>query len=237
MAGVADRMWCLPKVRIAVLSGFTITTTPCGPGAGRCAKARAAKDGVLVPPGAPGPLRQVWGPGPSSVKKGSLRGFTYLAVAKYVFFTHDLPGAPFARDVVATVNVWHGMPVKRVGWMNNEGPLVPITRYRWRRRRSGPSHAGVAAAPQADARDRTAPERSPARPGPRVCGRGWAARRALVQAHRVAADVPRAWEDGTHTLGVAAGLPAGDQRAACKHGAVAGGEAPPDGGPRRSRRS
>ena len=48
--------------------------------------------------------------------------------SKYVFFTHSWATLRFP-DSVESVNVWHGMPVKRVGWMTESGPLVPMVKY------------------------------------------------------------------------------------------------------------
>ena len=46
-----------------------------------------------------------------------------------------------------SVNVWHGMPVKRVGWMTELGPLLPLAKYsRGHLALLGGGGAGVAAA-------------------------------------------------------------------------------------------
>jgi CDP-glycerol glycerophosphotransferase (TagB/SpsB family) len=57
-----------------------------------------------------------------SVRKNSLAGGWYFLFARYVFFTHRCFMRRFPPNVVS-VNLWHGMPVKRIGWMleGNEG--------------------------------------------------------------------------------------------------------------------
>jgi CDP-glycerol glycerophosphotransferase (TagB/SpsB family) len=122
----------MPKRDIAVLAGFILHDDTV------MALERALRDTgvhktvILVPRGSgaaggAGRPPEV-GPETTFVRMGSLAGYAYLAVAKYVFFTHTCLVHTFPRNVIAT-NVWHGMPVKRVGWMNNEGPMVPITTY------------------------------------------------------------------------------------------------------------
>jgi CDP-glycerol glycerophosphotransferase len=117
----------LPKRKIAVLSGYTGYDDSVLALEKGLRETPIKKIVVLVPPGA-GPRRPEVGPGTVFVGKGSLRGFAYFSLAKYVFFTHDLHVHRFAPRSVS-VSVWHGMPVKRIGWMNNEGPLVPIMTY------------------------------------------------------------------------------------------------------------
>jgi CDP-glycerol glycerophosphotransferase (TagB/SpsB family) len=50
------------------------------------------------------------------VRKNTPAGFLWFFLARYVFFTHPCFTRDFPPDVVS-VNVWHGMPVKRIGWM------------------------------------------------------------------------------------------------------------------------
>ena len=50
------------------------------------------------------------------VRKNSLRGAWYFLRARYVFFTHRSFMFRFPPNVVS-VNVWHGMPIKKIGWM------------------------------------------------------------------------------------------------------------------------
>jgi CDP-glycerol glycerophosphotransferase len=62
------------------------------------------------------------------VGKRSIRGVFHALTAKYVFFTHSFTVQRFPASVVS-VNLWHGMPVKRVGWMTESGPLLPVAKY------------------------------------------------------------------------------------------------------------
>ncbi len=50
------------------------------------------------------------------VRKDSMRGSAWFLFAKYVFFTHRCFMYRFPSKVVS-VNLWHGMPIKKVGWM------------------------------------------------------------------------------------------------------------------------
>jgi CDP-glycerol glycerophosphotransferase len=57
-------------------------------------------------------------PGPKTLRfsKRSPLGFLAFLFARYVFFTHRCYTTRFPPDVVS-VNVWHGMPIKRIGAM------------------------------------------------------------------------------------------------------------------------
>jgi CDP-glycerol glycerophosphotransferase len=68
------------------------------------------------------------GPRTRVVATYSVRGLVKFLTAKYVFFTHSTYTPRFPRGVVS-VNVWHGMPVKRVGWMIDEGPEMTVAQY------------------------------------------------------------------------------------------------------------
>ena len=117
----------LPKLRIAVLSGYTgydDTVLALEQGL----RATDLKKVVVLVPAGAGPRRPPAGPKTVFMEKGTTLGRAYFALAKYVFFTHDCYVHRFAPRAVS-VNVWHGMPVKRIGWMNNEGSLVPLTTY------------------------------------------------------------------------------------------------------------
>ncbi len=61
------------------------------------------------------------------VHKDSIRGFFYFLFAKYVFFTHRCFMLRFPSNVMS-VNVWHGMPIKKIGWML-EGDRGVAARY------------------------------------------------------------------------------------------------------------
>jgi len=50
------------------------------------------------------------------VKKDSWRGWWWFCKARYVFFTHRCFMYEFPPNVVS-VNIWHGMPIKRIGLM------------------------------------------------------------------------------------------------------------------------
>lgn len=63
-----------------------------------------------------------------AVAKRTPKGIYYLMTAKYVFFTHSFAMQRCPASV-ESVNVWHGMPVKRVGWMTQSGPDVPVVKY------------------------------------------------------------------------------------------------------------
>ncbi len=51
-----------------------------------------------------------------TIKKNSFMGLWLFLKAKYVFFTHPCFVRNFPEDVTS-VNVWHGMPIKRIGRM------------------------------------------------------------------------------------------------------------------------
>ena len=53
------------------------------------------------------------------VRKDSVRGLLYFLFARYVFFTHRCFMWRFPPNVVS-VNVWHGMPFKKVGWLQKD---------------------------------------------------------------------------------------------------------------------
>jgi CDP-glycerol glycerophosphotransferase len=61
------------------------------------------------------------------IRKNTVRGFLYFLFAKYVFFTHRCFMLRFPPNVIS-VNVWHGMPIKKIGWML-EGDRGIAARY------------------------------------------------------------------------------------------------------------
>ncbi len=63
-----------------------------------------------------------------TVAKRTPRGVWNAMTAKYVFFTHSWAAQRCPKSV-ESVNVWHGMPVKRVGWMTESGPDLPVVKY------------------------------------------------------------------------------------------------------------
>ena len=64
-----------------------------------------------------------WGPKVHVLPKRSLRAAWALLTSRYVFFTHQCYTMRFPRNVVS-VNLWHGMPIKKIGWMlpGEQGP-------------------------------------------------------------------------------------------------------------------
>lgn len=58
------------------------------------------------------------GPKTLRVTKDSLPGWVAFLFARHVLFTHRCFMRRFPPNVVS-VNVWHGMPIKRIGWMSD----------------------------------------------------------------------------------------------------------------------
>ena len=57
------------------------------------------------------------------VRKNSIIGWLWFCSAKYVFFTHPCFTRSFPRDVIS-VNIWHGMPIKKIGLLlENDEPI------------------------------------------------------------------------------------------------------------------
>jgi CDP-glycerol glycerophosphotransferase (TagB/SpsB family) len=76
------------------------------------------------------------GPKTRRVRKNSLAGVFWFLTARYVFFSHRCFVDRFPDDVVS-VNVWHGMPIKRIGWLLEgdsgiECGVTPVTSPFWR---------------------------------------------------------------------------------------------------------
>ena len=57
----------------------------------------------------------------SRVTKNSVAGWLWFCFARYVFFTHPCFTRNFPPNVVS-VNVWHGMPIKKIGWLIENDP-------------------------------------------------------------------------------------------------------------------
>ncbi len=55
------------------------------------------------------------------VRKNSVAGFLWFCFARYVFFTHPCFTRNFPPNVIS-VNVWHGMPIKKIGWLIENDP-------------------------------------------------------------------------------------------------------------------
>lgn len=72
-------------------------------------------------------LAPAWGPRVTVLPKCSLRAAWAFLTSRYVFFTHQCYTMKFPRSVVS-VNLWHGMPIKKIGWMR-PGGAGPRARY------------------------------------------------------------------------------------------------------------
>lgn len=55
-------------------------------------------------------------------KRSSLRGLFHFLTARHVFFTHGLYLSPKPPRSQTCVNVWHGMPIKRIGQLIGRTP-------------------------------------------------------------------------------------------------------------------
>ena len=53
------------------------------------------------------------------LSKKSIRGIWYYLTAKYVFFTHGLYSNLKISRQNTVINLWHGMPLKKIGLMDN----------------------------------------------------------------------------------------------------------------------
>lgn len=67
--------------------------------------------------------RPIWELGRKTirVRKNSITGWLWFCFARYVFFTHPCFTRNFPPNVVS-VNVWHGMPIKKIGWLIENDP-------------------------------------------------------------------------------------------------------------------
>ena len=117
----------LPKQEVAVLRGLpdyedNVLALEEGLRATQVKKTVMLVDSLATPrPNGLGPRTLV-------LDRGSVRGLFYFLTARYVFFTHSAYTLRFPPDVTS-VYVAHGVPVKRVGWMTDAGPLVPLVKY------------------------------------------------------------------------------------------------------------
>lgn len=121
----------VPKRRVAVLNGqpdycddvLALESVLRDAGLRRvvilCRSRKEAKARVKYPELSPDTL---------AVGKRTPLGVWHAMTARYVFFTHSWV-AQRCPDSVVSVNVWHGMPVKRVGWMFEYGPEAPAVKY------------------------------------------------------------------------------------------------------------
>jgi len=60
------------------------------------------------------------------IKKNSVLGILKYYQSKYIFYTHGLyPGLKYSKKHII-VNLWHGMPLKRIGLLlDNKNPNIP----------------------------------------------------------------------------------------------------------------
>lgn len=91
------------------------------------AKSRLHKVYYLVAADVVAGVPPVWGPKIQILPKRSWRAVWVFLTSRYVFFTHQCYTMKFPRSVVS-VNVWHGMPIKKIGWMRTDGE-GPLARY------------------------------------------------------------------------------------------------------------
>jgi len=62
------------------------------------------------------------------ISKKSILGFYYYCRAKYLFFTHNnYASLPTVKSQIG-VNLWHGMPLKKIGHLDNK-PYYPKTNF------------------------------------------------------------------------------------------------------------
>lgn len=68
-----------------------------------------------------------WGPKTVVLPKQSWRALWAFLTSRHVFFTHQCYTMKFPRNMVS-VNVWHGMPIKKIGWLRpgGTGPRAKI---------------------------------------------------------------------------------------------------------------
>jgi CDP-glycerol glycerophosphotransferase (TagB/SpsB family) len=63
------------------------------------------------------------------ITRRSLRGMAALASARLVFHTHGLPRYVNRRSDQVIVNLWHGMPLKKISALHDDKSSVPIGDY------------------------------------------------------------------------------------------------------------
>jgi CDP-glycerol glycerophosphotransferase (TagB/SpsB family) len=62
------------------------------------------------------------------VKKKSLKGFYLFCKSKYVFYTHGMFNEIPLTKKQFSVNLWHGMPLKNIGYLDNNN-RIPKSNY------------------------------------------------------------------------------------------------------------
>ena len=70
-------------------------------------------------------IAPVWETGAKTtvLRKNSVAGWLRFCFARHVFFTHPCYTRDFPENVVS-VNVWHGMPIKRIGRLIEDDPVI-----------------------------------------------------------------------------------------------------------------
>ncbi len=59
------------------------------------------------------------------IKRKSIMGFYYLIRSKKIFFTHGVFKGfiPLSEERQVAINIWHGMPIKKIGVLDNKNPV------------------------------------------------------------------------------------------------------------------
>ena len=63
------------------------------------------------------------------ISRNSFMGFYYYVSSKYIFFTHGFFTGMSLPKTQVRVNLWHGMPLKALGYLLNSKVIVPKTSY------------------------------------------------------------------------------------------------------------
>lgn len=63
------------------------------------------------------------------VKKKSLKAFYLYLRAKYIFFTHAMYPTLMPLKNHVLVNLWHGMPLKNIGYLDSKNKGIPVSSY------------------------------------------------------------------------------------------------------------
>ena len=107
--------WVAPKQDTAIVYGWPDFEDSALALQEALAKTRLSKI-VFFVTGDRGEPPELLGPKTLVVEKNSVRGLFHFLTARYVFFTHRCFMRRFPPNVTS-VNVWHGMPMKRTAYM------------------------------------------------------------------------------------------------------------------------
>lgn len=88
------------------------------------AKSRLSRVYYLAPSSAVAGDAPAWSEKVSVLPKRSWRAFWAFVTSRYVFTTHQCFTSKFPHRV-ESINVWHGMPLKRLGWMSGKRVNLP----------------------------------------------------------------------------------------------------------------